>query len=204
MALRDTAVSPWRARVEDVLITGELRYRVPKNRSSVAKARARSRRLKELAAKSASTHELLEALARAAREVCNAGAAGVSVLAQSPQGQPIIRWATVVGELAQHAGATSPRDWSPSGTTLDRKTPQLFLYPARCFHYLDQLKPAIVEGLVVPIFVAGTPWGTLWVVSHEEHCNFDQTDVDAISNLAEFASGILASSTKAAPAKASS
>ncbi|HEV2115762.1 MAG TPA: GAF domain-containing protein [Terriglobales bacterium] len=191
MALHDTAVPLRRARVEDVLITGELRYRVPKSNSSVAKARTKGRRLKELAAKSPSTHEFLEALARAAREVCNAGAAGVSVLAQSPQGQPIIRWETVAGELAQHAGATSPRDWSPSGATLERRSPQLFLYPARCFHYLDQLKPAIVEGLVVPIFIRGVPWGTLWVVSHEEHRNFDQTDVDAVSSLAEFASRML-------------
>jgi GAF domain-containing protein len=191
MALHDTAVSPWRARVEDVLITGELRYRVPKNSSSVAKARARSRHLKELAGKNASSQEFLPALARAAREVCNAGAAGVSRLVPSAHGASLIRWETVVGDLAQHAGATSPRDWSPSGATLDRKSPQLFLYPARCFHYLGELKPAIVEGLVVPIFVQGMPWGTLWVVSHDEHQNFDQTDVDAISSLAEFASGIL-------------
>ena len=200
MALRDTAISPWRARVEDVLITGELRYRVPKSSSSVAKVRARSRHLKELAGKNSSSQEFLPALARAAREVCNAGAAGVSRVVKSAQGTPMVRWETVAGELAQHAGATSPRDWSPSGATLDRKSPQLFLYPARCFHYLGELKPAIVEGLVVPIFVHGMAWGTLWVVSHEEHHNFDQTDVDAISSLAEFASGVLGRVAKAAPA----
>lgn len=200
MALLDAAVLPWRARVEDVLITRELRYRVPKDNSSVAKARASSRHLKELAGKSASSREFLPALARAAREVCNAGAAGVSTLVQSAQGAPLIRWETIAGDLAQHAGATSPRDWSPSGATLDRRSPQLFLYPARCFHYLNQLKPAIVEGLVVPIFVDGTPWGTLWVVSHDEHRNFDQTDVDAVTGLAEFASGILGCAAKAAPA----
>jgi GAF domain-containing protein len=200
MALHDTAVSPRCARVEDVLITGELRYRVPKNSSSVAKVRARGRYLKELASKNASSQEFLQALARAAREVCSAGAAGVSRLVQSDHGAPLIRWETIAGDLAQHAGATSPRDWSPSGTTLDRKSPQLFLYPARCFHYLSELKPAIVEGLVVPMFVHGMPWGTLWVVSHEEHHNFDQTDVDAISGLAEFAAGILDRVAEAAPA----
>jgi GAF domain-containing protein len=200
MALHDTAASPSRARVEDVLITGELRYRVPKNNSSAAKRRAGSRYLKELAGKNTSTHEFLEVLARAAREVCSAGAAGVSRLVQSEHGAPLIRWETVAGDLAQHAGATSPGDWSPSGATLDRKSPQLFLYPARCFHYLGELKPAIVESLVVPIFVHGTAWGTLWVVSHEEHNNFDQTDVDTISSMAEFASDILGRVAKAAPA----
>ncbi|HEX6907957.1 MAG TPA: GAF domain-containing protein [Terriglobales bacterium] len=200
MALHDAAVPLWRARVEDVLITGELRYRVPKSSSLLAKARVKSRALKELAAKPVSSHEFLDALTRAAREVCNAGAAGVSVLVQPAQGDPWFRWETVAGVLAPHAGATSPRDWSPSGATLDRKSPQLFLYPARCYHYLNELKPAIVEGLVVPIFVAGVPWGTLWVVSHEEHCNFDQTDVEAISSLAEFASGVLERLAKAAPA----
>jgi GAF domain-containing protein len=200
MALHDTAVPLWRARVEDVLITGELRYRIPKNSDFLAKARSKERFLKELAAKNASTHELLEALARAAREVSNATAAGVSRVEPSLQGPPLIRWETVAGALARHAGATSPRDWSPSGTTLDCKSPQLFLYPARCFHYLHKIEPAIVESLVVPIFVSGIPWGTLWVVSHEEHRNFDQTDVDAISGLAEFASGALGQLAKAIPA----
>ena len=200
MAVHDTAVPLWRARVEDVLITGELRYRIPKGRSLLAKTRSKSRVLKELAAKNVSSREFLDALARAAREICNAGAAGVSVLLQPAQGAPLFRWETVAGALAPHAGATSPRDWSPSGATLERKSPQLFLYPARCFYYLNELKPAIVESLVVPIFVAGMPWGTLWVVSHEEHRNFDQTDVDAINSLVEFASGVLGRMAKAAPA----
>lgn len=200
MALHDTAVPLWRARVEDVLITGELRYRIPKNSAFVAKMRCKERCLKELSGTSASTHEFLQALARAARQICNSGAAGVSRLEQSGQGTPLVRWECVSGAMAQHAGATSPRDWSPSGATLDRKSPQLFLYPARCFHYLHQFKPAIVESLVVPIFVNGIPWGTLWVVSHEEHRNFDQTDLDAISGLAEFASGALGHLSKAVPA----
>lgn len=200
MALHDTAVPLWRARVEDVLITGELRYRIPKNSASVAKSRSKERFLKELAGRSSSTGELLELLARAAREVCGAGAAGVSVLVHSPQGAPLIRWQTVCGVLAEYQGATSPRDWSPSGATLDRKAPQLFLYPARCFHHLDEVKPAIVESLVVPIFVEGMPWGTLWVASHDEHRHFDQTDVDAISGLAEFTAGMLGRKSNAAPA----
>jgi hypothetical protein len=191
MALHNTAVAPWRARVEDVLITGELRYRVPKSSSQAAKNRAKNRLLKELAAKNASAGDFLPALARAARQVCGAAAAGVSVLVRPPQGASFLLWETVSGALAHHAGATSPRDWSPSGATLDRKAPQLFLYPARCFHYLNQVTPPIVEGLVVPIFIGGLPWGTLWAVSHEDHHNFDQTDVDVMSSLAEFASGVL-------------
>ena len=191
MALHDTAVPLWRARVEDVLITGELRYRVPRSGSSLAKTRAMNRFFKELTGKKASSQEFMQALARAAREICRAGAAGVSMLVQSPEGAPLLRWETVAGSLAHHAGITSPLDWSPSGATLDRKSPQLFLYPARYFHYLNQFQPAIVEGLVVPIVVDGKPWGTLWVVSHEEHRNFDQTDADAMSSLAAFASGIL-------------
>lgn len=190
MALHDTAVPLWRARVEDVLITGELRYRVPRSGSSLAKTRAKNRVLRELAAEKGRP-AFMQALARAAREICRAGAAGVSMLVQSPDGAPLLRWETVAGSLAHHAGITSPLDWSPSGATLDRKSPQLFLYPARYFHYLNQFQPAIVEGLVVPIFVNEMPWGTLWVVSHEEHRNFDRTDADAMSSLAAFASGIL-------------
>ncbi|HSB74954.1 MAG TPA: GAF domain-containing protein [Terriglobales bacterium] len=200
MALHDTAAPLWRARVEDVLITGELRYRIPKSNSSLSKRRAKTRVLKELAAKNGSSREFLQALTRSAQDICEAGAAGVSILTQPQQGTALFRWETVTGVLSQHSGATSPCDWCPSGATLDRKSPQLFLYPARCFPFLAQIQPAIVESLVVPIFVAGAPWGTLWVVSCEEHRKFDQTDVDAMSSLAEFAADILARMAQAAPA----
>lgn len=192
MALHDTAVPLWRAQVEDVLITRELRYRIPKNSSHAAKGRAKAKFLKELAGKDASSLEFLQALARAAREICQAGGAGVSMLVQPPQGTPSFRWITTAGVLAGKAGCSSPRDWSPSGVTLERGTPQLFLYPGRCFHYLDELKPAIVEVLVVPIFLRNAPWGTLWVVSHQEHRNFDQTDVEAMNSLVDYASSRLA------------
>jgi GAF domain-containing protein len=192
MALHDTAVPLWRAQVEDVLITGELRYRIPKDSSQAAKARAKGKFLKELAAKDASGLEFLQSLGRAAREICQAGAAGVSVVVQPPQGAPSFRWITTAGALAGNAGCSVPRDWSASGVTLERRSPQLFLYPGRCFHYLDELKPAIVEVLVVPIFVHDSPWGTLWVVSHEEHSHFDQTDVEAMSSLVEYVSSRLA------------
>jgi GAF domain-containing protein len=200
MALHNTAVPLWRARVEDVLITGELRYRIPKDSAFLAKSRSKERFLKELAGKSSSIPEFLKALVRAAREVCGAGAAGVSVLVYSPQGTPLVRWENVCGALSHCEGATSPLHWSPSGATLDRKAPQLFLYPARCFHHLDRVTPTIVESLVVPIFVDDVPWGTLWVASNDEHQNFDQTDVDAVKGLAEFAAGVLGRAASAAPA----
>ncbi|HLK34669.1 MAG TPA: GAF domain-containing protein [Terriglobales bacterium] len=190
MALHDTAASLWRARVEDVLITGELRYRIPKSNARVAKTRAQGRIFKGFAGKAASTQDFLESLARATREICHASAAGVSVLERPLHGAPMFRWGAVCGVLAHHAGETFP-NWSPSGATLERKSPQLFLYPARCFNYLNQLTPAIIESLVVPIFVAERPWGTLWAVSHEEHRNFDCTDVDALSSLAELAADTL-------------
>lgn len=192
MALHDTAVPLWRAQVEDVLITGELRYRIPKDSSHPAKARAKAKFLKELAGKNASSPEFLQGLARAAREICQAGAAGVSMLVQPLQGAPSFRWVSIAGALFGNIGSSSPRDCSPSGVTLERRSPQLFLYPGRCFHYLDHLKPAIVEVLVVPIFLREAPWGTLWVVSHEEHRHFDQTDVEVMSSLVEYASSRLA------------
>ncbi len=192
MALHDTAVPLWRAQVEDVLITGEMRYRIPKSSSHAAKTRAKAKFLKELAGKNASSLEFLQALTRAAREICHADAAGVSMLVQPPQGVASFRWVTTTGVLAGKAGCNSPRDWCPSGVTLERKSPQLFLYPGRCFHYLNELNPAIVEVLVVPIYVHGVSWGTLWVASHQEHRNFDQTDVEAMSSLVEDASSRLA------------
>lgn len=125
--------------------------------------------------------EVLDAAVRAARELCDAGTAGFSVLYEEEQ---VFRWDALAGELAAAKGGTTPRTWSPCGTTLDMGTPQLFSHPARCFEYFRDSPREIVEGLVVPVYVGGKPLGTLWVASHNEH-KFDKEDVQALQQIAD-------------------
>ena len=131
---------------------------------------------------------LTRTLPDAAMRVCNAGTAGLSVLESQPDGKDIFRWDTVSGMLAQYVGGTTPRDWSPCGTTLDYKSAQLFLYPERYFTYFQQAKPAIVEGLVLPLFRDNRrPFGTLWIASHDPDRKFTISEVNVMASLCSFA-----------------
>lgn len=62
----------------------------------------------------------------------------------------------------------------------------LYAYPARFFTYFQDVDIAIVEGLVIPMYAAGLPVGTIWIVSHDEQRHFDAEDVRIMTSLASF------------------
>jgi PAS domain S-box-containing protein len=130
--------------------------------------------------------QIVDRLGRLALELCRAGSAGVSVLETSREGKTIFRWATLAGKFAPYIGGSTPRDWSPCGTCLDRGGPTLFSHPARFFEYLHQADPAIVEGLVIPMSAQGRAAGTIWVLAHDEEHKFDLEDVRILTSLANF------------------
>jgi signal transduction histidine kinase len=51
---------------------------------------------------------------------------------------------------------------------------------------LQEFKPTIVECLVVPLLIANQPLGTIWIVSHNEHRQFDGEDLRLMTSLANF------------------
>jgi signal transduction histidine kinase len=125
-------------------------------------------------------------------ELCSADTAGLSLLETATQGEQIFRWANVAGTLKGHVGGFTPRDFSPCGMCLDRKTPQLLRYPARRFQYLNDVDVPIVEALVIPLVrIEGDPLGTIWLLSHHEGHNFDSEHVRIMTSLAEFTSSAL-------------
>ncbi len=125
------------------------------------------------------------ALARLALELCGAGTAGLSLVERDERGREVVRWVALAGQLAEHVGGTTPRDWSPCGACLDEGSPQLYERPARHFTYLE---PAdIAEGLVVPFIGTKAPLGTIWVVAHGGDRRFDREDVRVLECLAEVA-----------------
>jgi signal transduction histidine kinase len=175
------------SRLEDVLISSELRARPHRTRDLGTESKA-FRILASVMANS--PRQLLDTLPRLALELCRAGTAGISLVETLPGSEPIFRWTSLAGLLKKHVGGSTPRNFSPCGVSLDRKAPQLFLYPARYFPFLNELPVPVVEALVVPLIGAG-PAGAIWIFSHEEGTVFDSEDVRILMDLADFTSSAL-------------
>jgi signal transduction histidine kinase len=172
------------AHLEDVLITSKLasRRRRPNAEAENVALRALARVMAE------KPDELIDALLKAALELCEAGTAGLSVL---DAGQQVFRWTNLAGALHQHVGGTTPRDFSPCGVTMDRESAQLFLYPGRRFQYFKKVEPAIAEALVLPVWLDGKMPATVWIVSHNARVHFDLEDVRVMTSLADFVANAL-------------
>ena len=173
--------------LDDVLITPEL-FRRPSRPSD---HQTENGALVTLAREMADNpRNLLQKLVEMAVGLCRAGSAGISLLKTGANGE-IFFWEALAGVYAPHVGGTTPRDFSPCGTTLDRGAPQLFSWPARYFTYFGAVEPPIVEGLVIPFSVGGRPLGTIWIVSHDEHRRFDSEDLRLMTSLGELTSAAL-------------
>lgn len=178
------------ATLDDVLITDQLQKRALRDRDLGAEDYA-LRLLGDELNSGTTAENLLRRLVDSAMSLCDAGTAGLSVPTRDPEGSQIFRWDALSGALASYVGGTTPRDWSPCGTTLDRGAAQLFYYPGRFFTYFQPVVPAIVEGLVIPVYLDRTPVATIWIVSHDDERKFDLYDVRTMTSLATFTGSAL-------------
>jgi signal transduction histidine kinase len=176
-----------RSHLEDILISGELRSR-PRRAPNLEGESEALRILARVMANS--PRQLPDTLLRLALELCRAGSAGISLVETPPDAAPVLRWTNLAGVLKDHVGGFAPRNSSPCGVSLDRKSPQLFSYPARHFPYLNEFAAPVVEALVIPLTGAG-PAGTIWFFTHQEGIVFDSEDVRMMTDLADFASSAL-------------
>ena len=173
------------ARLEDILITDKLKSR----RRRKANSHYENIAVYALARVMATApDELVDTLLRMALELCSAGTAGLSLLETTPEGEQVFRWTNLAGTLSKHVGGSTPRNFSPCGTTLERNAPQLFAYPGHRFQYLDKVDIPIVEALVIPVYIGDERPGTIWIVSHDGEVKFDSEDVRIMTGLAEFTS----------------
>jgi PAS domain S-box-containing protein len=177
--------------LERVLITEELHQRTARTPALEVENQALRTLTRYLAE---SSQIMLNQLAALAKDLCQAGTAGVSLLEVTESGEKVFRWVALAGALSPHEAETTPSDFSPCGFCLEQGTPQLYFYPERYFTYLQQAQPAIVEGLVIPLLVGDQPLGTIWVVSHDEQRRFDSEDVRLMTSLADFTTAALQSS----------
>jgi DNA-binding CsgD family transcriptional regulator len=169
----------------EILITEELSRRTPYE----VDQRAVERSLQYLSTfvSAVDAPGMIQGLTNVARHLCNAGTSGLSVLDTTPSGAEVFHWDVLSGELAAAAGNTTPRDFSPCGTTLAFGAPQLFLQPDRYYPYCRTANPRIEEGLVIPMTLPNGPdYGTLWIASHDAQRKFTTAEVDIMTSLCSF------------------
>ncbi|OTP74306.1 Two-component hybrid sensor and regulator [Caballeronia sordidicola] len=138
-----------------------------------------------------SSEKMLQTLADTALLLCDAASAGISLIERDDTGLSYFRWVATAGLISTYTGNTTPIDESPCGVTLALGGVQLFAYPQRHFDCLKGPMPEVVEGLVVPILGQCEPWGTIWVMSHDENARFDAEDARVLMSLASFVGAAL-------------
>lgn len=89
--------------------------------------------------------------------------------------------------LAPFEDATTPRNFSPCGITLDRNGPVLCKNPERFYEWISDANIVVPEVLLVPLYRNEEPIGTLWVVS-DSSGHFDSGDARVLTELASFVS----------------
>lgn len=172
--------------LDDILITQELSRRAPRTPDLKAENDAFRTLARQLVEQ---PQTMLHTLAAIAKDLCQAGTAGVSLLEVTPSGEEFCLVA-LAGELAGSEQGTVPRQFSLCGVCLERRAAQLYSYPARYFTYLQSI-PAIVESLVIPLVAADQPLGAIWIVSHDPQRQFDGEDVRVMTSLADFTAAAL-------------
>jgi PAS domain-containing protein len=171
------------ASIDEVLITGELAQRPARAPDHAAENRALSALARELAAR---PRGVLQKLSELALELCNAESAGISILEPGDDGG-MFRWHATTGRYTPYLGATIPRDASPCATVIAGTGVQLFREPGRVFPALDELAPAIHEGLLAPWMGDDRAIGTVWAIGHDPERQFDAEDARLLQSLTSFA-----------------
>jgi hypothetical protein len=151
--------------IADVYITHELDRRVPMKTDFLQEKLA----LQDLAARMVDLPEqVLPRFVDLALEMTGGVSAGLSLYEENPA-PGIFRWRYLRGVLAPFENATTPRNFSPCGITLDRNRPVLSLHPERVYDWISNANIVVPEVLLVPLYLGGKePLGTLWIVSDKE------------------------------------
>jgi two-component sensor histidine kinase len=170
-------------RTDSVYITAELYKRAPKKIDYLREKLA----LQDLAARmAAAPEEILPRFVDLAMEMTDGISAGLSLLETQANSAGIFRWHYLRGLLAPFNGATTPRNYSPCGVTLDQNAPVLTSHSERAYDWIAETKMVLPEVLLVPLCIGSDePLGTLWIVSDEEG-HFDRGHARAVTELAAF------------------
>ncbi|HJT44287.1 MAG TPA: HWE histidine kinase domain-containing protein [Rhizomicrobium sp.] len=167
----------------NVYITSELDRRPAKAVDNLQAKRA----LLDLAARMVDRpEEVLPRFVDLAMELTGGVSAGLSLYEENPA-PGVFRWRYLRGTLSPFDGATTPRNFSPCGITLDQNRPVLSSHPERFYDWISDAGIVVPEVLLVPLYLGGAePLGTLWIVSDIEG-HFDSGHAQLATELASFA-----------------
>ncbi len=166
---------------DDIYVTRELEHRA----SPESDHRQIKQALMELAGRMSEGPEaVLPLFVSLAMELGGGVSAGISI-ADLDASPPIFRWAFLKGSLAAFEGATTPRDFSPCGVTLDEDKAILTRHSELMYPWIADVNVVLPEVLLVPLHKGAEQLGTLWVVS-DELSHFNKAHVDAITEVAAF------------------
>lgn len=130
--------------------------------------------------------DVLPRFVELAMTLTEAVSAGLSLYEPEPE-PGVFRWRHLHGLLAAFENATTPRNDSPCGVTLDRNRPTLSRHPELVYDWITAENLVIPEVLLVPLYIGSDePLGTLWVVSEREG-HFHRGHADTAAELASFA-----------------
>ena len=137
--------------------------------------------------------ELLHHVLSEALSLCQADAAGISLL-EGPRGTGSqFRWVRAAGKLSALEGTRTPYD-CPSGITVGLQQPQLFRLPEHHFRGMKgSLHPPLYEVLLVPWSVPATSEGTLAVATFDPNHHFDSEDARLLQGLASYVASAMRS-----------
>lgn len=168
--------------VSDVFVTDQLSTRASKRIDCQREKDA----FLELASRLAdASNQILPRFVEMAMQMTDAVSAGLSIY-DAEREPDVFRWKHLHGSLARFEGATTPRDNSPCGVTLEANAPTLVAYPERIYDWIAAEHLVLPEVLLVPLTVgAENPLGTLWVVADAEG-HFDSGDAQTMTDLAAF------------------
>lgn len=123
----------------------------------------------------------LQSLVEIAVEECHGDSSGVSLEEPSEER---FRWVVVAGSFSQYLNGTTPRNYSPCGTCLDRGAPLHYRLTKPYYDFLGVTADPILDGILIP-WHGDKAAGTIWLVSHRSRVEFDQSDYELLKMIAD-------------------
>jgi two-component sensor histidine kinase len=171
--------------LEEVIVTGDLATR---RRVEVDPSRLKQALLDIGSRMAEDPTGVLQRFVDLAMEIGGGVSSGISVLEDATPA--FFRWQFLRGSLAAFEGATTPRNYSPCGMTLDADAPVLARHPERYYVWIADAGITVPEVLLVPLRRGSQLIATLWIVS-DRIGHFNRGHADALMELAGFVSAAL-------------
>jgi hypothetical protein len=169
--------------MRDLLQDAEFRSRPYRQRMPWHSGERAFQRLAQLIG--SDSRSILQELVEIAVEFTEADSSGISLEEPSANGEQSFRWIAIAGTFAEYVNGTTPRFFSPCGTTLEKNRPQLYRVTQAYYDVLGVKAQPILDGILIPWEIEGTR-GTIWAVSHKAPRVFDFCDYELLDSVADF------------------